>query len=105
MTTSQVISEHADADTALRVLSSAVALHARDGSGLEHLRMPLREYCTLARREGFGSEQVVIHLKHALADLPVLAIESPTAFDALRARIISFAIEAYYSRDGESNGR
>jgi hypothetical protein len=67
--------------------------------------MPLREYCSRARREGFEPEQVVIHLKHALAELPLAAIENPTAFDSLRARIISFAIEAYYSRDGESNGK
>ena len=44
-------------------------------------------------------------LKHALADLRLAAIESPTAYDTLRARIISFAIEAYYSRDGEANGK
>jgi hypothetical protein len=105
MTTSQVSPEHADADAALRVLSSAVALHARDGSGLEHLRMPLLEYCARARHEDFEPEQFVIHLKHALADLPVAAGEDPTAFDSLRAQIVSFAIQAYYSRDGESRGK
>ena len=104
MTASKPTTEHADADAALRAVSNAVAVHARDGSGLEHLRMPLREYCIRARHEGLEPEQVVIHLKHALADVPVPAIESPTAFDALRARIISYAIAAYYSRDGDSDG-
>ena len=104
MARSRVISEHRDAEAALRDVAGAVARHARDGSGIEHLRMPLREYCIRARREGFEAVQVLIHLKQVLADIPLPAIENPTAYDGWRARIISFAIEAYYSDDAESNG-
>jgi hypothetical protein len=74
--------------------------HGQDGPGLEHLRQPLRDFCSHARRADMAPEHMLIRLKHALNGLPALHVDDPAEYDVRRARIISFAITSYYSDAG-----
>ena len=96
MAETQIKPEIATTADALAALRAAVERHGPDGSGLEHLRMPLRQWCTSARREAMSPEQMLVCVKHALDGVAAFNGDSTIMLDTMRTRIITFAINAYY---------
>jgi len=100
MPEAQEMGSRPDPDETLRAFGAAVARYGRDEAALEHLRGPLREFCTQARHNRMPPEQMLTRLKRVLdamslfePDTVLMKGRSP------RSAIISFAIEMYYSDD------
>jgi hypothetical protein len=90
-----------DADETLRTFGAAVARYRRGESALEHLRMPLRDFCMQARHDRMPPEQMLTRLKHVL---DAMGLAEPDTVSVMKERsprsaIISNAIEMYYSND------
>lgn len=90
-----------DADETLRAFGAAVARYGRDESALEHLRTPLREFCTQARHDRMPPEQMLTRVKHVLDAMSLFEPESVTSMKkrSPRSAIISYAIEMFYAND------
>ncbi len=83
---------------------SAVGHRGRDGKTIEDLRDAVQEFCARARREHMPIEQVLLGVKDALRGLTQLDGDSVEAKNSIRERLVTLAIETYYSdgaRDGE----
>jgi hypothetical protein len=80
----------------LRAFRGAVERHRENGSRLEDLRTPLRQFCAHARRERMAPEQVVIRVKYALEGLHPFDIDHAAERESVRTGIITFAIKTYY---------
>jgi len=89
---------------ALHAISGAIG-DVGDGLRLDDLNEPLRLLCAAAREKSLHAESVVIELKRAIDGSPLYDGQSLDKRAELRSRIISRAIQIYYSeitptRDG-----
>lgn len=84
-------------DDALLALRQALEENTRDAVGLSRVREPLRLLCRCAKREGVEPEHLLIRLKHTMDDVPGLKARTLEEQSDLRVRIVSFAIDAYFS--------
>jgi hypothetical protein len=92
-----------DSDEALLVFRAALEQHRGDGSDIDHLRDPLRQFCAHAVREQMSPEQVLIRVKQALDGLATFDAAHPTERQSIRTRIVSLAILTYYADDGRDD--
>ena len=92
-----------DSERALRVFRDAIEHLDGDVAEIEGLRTPLQQFCLDARRERMPPEQVLIRVKHALDGMVAYDDVRLRQIEVARTRIISLAIETYYS-DGERDG-
>src|SRR5881392_612672 len=86
-----------DSERALRVFRDAVAQHGGDVAEIEDLRTPLKQFCLEARDERMPPEQVLVCVKRALDGLIAYDDVRLRDIESARTRIISLAIETYYS--------
>src|SRR5438067_7674855 len=92
-----------DSERALRVFRDAVEHHGGGLTEIEDLRTPLQQFCREARQERMPPEQVLIRVKRALDGLIAYDDVRLREIESARTRIISLAIETYYS-DGARDG-
>jgi hypothetical protein len=90
-----------DSDENLRAFGAAVARYGRDESALEHLRVPLRDFCVQARHDRMPPEQMLTRVKRVLDAMGLAEPDTLTVVNdrSPRSAIISYAIKMYYAND------
>ena len=81
---------------ALMAVQEAVQLHAREGSGVEYLRKPVRSLCVLAQQTGMPPQKLVVELKQALSVVPEVHNMAYERRDDVRKRVVALAIQSYF---------
>jgi len=89
---------HTTVEAAVRTFGIALREQPVDTSTATRLRKPIAALCRVALEHGLNPEQLIVAMKHEMEDgAPWWGDQSPESHGRTRARIVSLAIELYFS--------
>jgi hypothetical protein len=84
-------------DDAFAALKDALQHTVRETSGISSIRAPIDRLCRCAHDEGIAPERLLIRLKQTIDSLPDIDHRHIPETSEMRVRIVSLAIDAYFS--------
>src|ERR1043166_3350500 len=84
-------------EAALERVAREADRHRAGASAFDELRLSVRLLCVLARQESIQPEHLLVNLKRVLNDHLKTDAESIERRTSVESRIVTYAIESYYS--------
>ena len=92
------VTQQTPVEAAVRAFGVALRDTPVDPATALRLHTPISAVCRVAHEHGLPAEQVIIALKHEMEDgAPWWGEQSPELHGRTRARIVTLAIELYFS--------